>query len=78
MRIFELWWKKNTRTLNISWFRGIRKENKRLYPDDSDANTEAQWGISTNGARKGIDSCLDWTLSLGHLEINYINWNYNR
>lgn len=73
------WWKKDTRTLNISWWRGIRKRNKREYGDEPDINTKMIWGIHTNGAEKGNPehTCLDWSLNIGHLEINFINWNYN-
>lgn len=72
------WWRNDTRTLNITDFRKIRKENKLEYGDDPDINTKRRWGIRTNGAIKGIDFCLDWTLALGHIEINYINWTYNQ
>lgn len=78
MQLFEHWWRGSTRTLNVTWFGGIRKRNRLEYPDDPFINKDAVWGIRTNGARKGVDSCLDWTLSLGHLEINYINWTYNQ
>lgn len=71
------WWRNDTRTLNIRNFRKIRKANKAEFGDDPDINTKRKWGIRTNGAVKGIHRCLDWTLSLGHIEINYINWTYN-
>lgn len=78
-RLCSLWFAKDTKTLNIDWWRGIRKENKRRYPNDPDINTKMQWGIHTNGAKKNsLDSCLDWTLDLGHLSINYIDWTYNK
>lgn len=75
----SFWWKNSTKTLNITNFKQIRKRNKAEYGDDPDINTKRRWGIHTNGAQRGnpADTCLDWTLSLGHIEINYINWNYN-
>lgn len=75
------WWKNETMTLNITDFRKIRKRNRLEYgTSDPDINIKRRWGIHTNGAQKGnpLDTCLDWTLSLGHIEINIINWNYNK
>lgn len=76
----DIWFGKGrNKNLSIRNFKHIREQNKKDYPDDPDANVNRKWGIHTNGAKKGNpkDSCLDWFLSLGHLEINYTDFNYN-
>ena len=76
----EISWNGYNNTLCISDFRCVRKENKLEYPNDPDVNVKRQWGVRTNGAKKGVKehTCFDWYLMLGHIEINYTNWNYNK
>ncbi len=68
---------KDERMVTLTYWRPMRKKNRKEYPNDKDINGFMRWGKHTNGARKGIDSCLDWTLNLGHIDINYMDWNYN-
>lgn len=77
---FEVSWNGYEKTINIRDFRACRKENKLEYPNDPDVNVKRRWGIHSNGAQKGNpkDSCLDWSLELGHIEINYTNWVFNK
>lgn len=78
-RIIEKWFDKGNKMISIKNWKPIRKQNLLEYGNDPDINTKRQWGIHKNNARKGFpqDSCLDWTLNLGHISINYINFNYN-
>ncbi len=78
--LLDIWFGEGkNKNLVITNFKQIRKQNKKDYPDDPDANVKRQWGIRTNGAKKGNpkDSCLDWYLNLGHICINYTDFNYN-
>jgi hypothetical protein len=76
----SIWWKNNTRTITFTWFRQIRKKNRLEYGNEPDINTHMQWGVRTNGAKRGNPShtCLDVTIMLGHLDINYTNWEFNQ
>lgn len=76
----EMWFDKSNKHISIRDFRYIRKQNYLEYGDDSYINIKRQWGIRTNGAKKENkkDTCLDWYLSLGHIQINYTNFNYNK
>ena len=76
----ECWFSKGNKTICLWNFKHIRKRNKQEYPNDPDINAERKWGIHTNGARKGNpeDSCLDLTIDLGHISINYVNFDYNK
>jgi hypothetical protein len=69
----------DNKILTISNYKQIREENLKEYGDDPDINAKRKWGIHTNGATFGNPkhSCLDWFLSLGHIEINYTDFNYN-
>ena len=56
----------HSRCINISWTRKIWKKN----------NVEPKWEYRDNGAKKeNNDTCLDVTISLGYLQLNYVNWN---
>lgn len=75
------WWnKKSTINISITDFRYIRKKNKLEYPNDPDVNTKRQWGIRSNGAKRGVKehTCLDISLELGHIHINYTNFEFNK
>lgn len=75
--LLDLWFGKGNKNLTIRNYKHIRKQNFKEYGNDPDINIKRKWGIHTNGAKKGKDSCLDWFLSLGHIEINYTDFNYN-
>jgi len=79
--LLDIWFGRNDcKNLTIINFKDLRKENLALYGDDPEANTKRQWGVRTNGAKRGNpkDSCLDWFLNLGHIQINYTNFEFNR
>ncbi|MBZ5203211.1 hypothetical protein HU147_18570 [Planomicrobium chinense] len=77
--IFDWWFNKGNKNITIKNFKHIRIRNYIEYGHDPEINTKRRWGIHTNGARKGNpkDSCLDWQLDLGHIHINYTDFNYN-
>ena len=79
MRIFEKWFDNGSKIISITNWKYIRRQNRIEYPNDPDVNTKRKWGIHTNGSKRGNPrhSCLDVTLYLGHLSINYVNFNYN-
>lgn len=78
--LLDYWFDKGNKNLTILNFKQIRKQNFKDYGNDSDINIKRRWGIHTNGAKKGNpnDNCLDWQLDLGHIHINYTNFNYNK
>lgn len=80
MYLLNWWFDNGNKNITITNFRHIRKRNFEEYGNDPDINIKRQWGIHTNGAKKGnpSDSCLDWQLNLGHIHINYTNFNYNK
>lgn len=75
----DKWFDNGNKLISIMNWKPIRKRNLKEYPNDPDVNVKRQWGIHTNGAKRGNPrhSCLDWTLNLGHISINYVNFNYN-
>lgn len=76
----DIWFGKNkSKNFSVRNFKHIRKQNLKEYGNDPDINIKRQWGIRTNGAKKGNpkDSCLDWFLNLGHIQINYTDFKYN-
>ena len=77
---FEISWGGYSKVFSIRDFRRIRRGNKLEYPNDPDVNVKRQWGIRTNGAKRGVKEhkCLDWYLMLGHIEINYTNFEFNK
>lgn len=80
IRIFEKWFNRRNKIISISNWKYIRRQNRIEYPNDPDINCKRVWGIHTNGVRKGnpSDTCLDWTLNLGHISINYVDFDYNK
>jgi len=76
----NLWFDKDSKNIYLCSHRNIRKQNKLDYPNDPDINTKRQWGIHTNGAKRGVKehTCLDWQLNLGHWHINYTNFTFNK
>lgn len=75
--IFEKWFGKGkSKLIFITNFKEIRKQNRIDYPNDPDVNVKREWGIRTNGARRGIDSCLDITIDIGHISIGYTDFDY--
>lgn len=56
----------HSRTISVRWM-GVWRTN----------GVGAQWGLRTNGAKKG-DSCLDASLMLGYLVLNYVDWDYDK
>ncbi|MEK4025438.1 hypothetical protein [Sporosarcina sp. FSL W7-1283] len=78
--LLDFWFDKSNKNLSITNFKQIRKQNFLEYGNDPDINVKRRWGISTNGAKKENpkDSCLDWQLDLGHIHINYTDFNYNK
>jgi len=79
MILIDWWFHKSSKNISVSNYKQIRKRNFLEYGNDPEINIKRRWGIRTNGARKGNakDSCLDWQLDLGHLHINYTDFNYN-
>lgn len=77
--LFDKWFSKGNKNITITNFKNIRKRNFLEYGNDPEINIKRIWRIHTNGARKGNpnDSCLDWQLDLGHIHINYTDFNYN-
>ena len=56
----------HARCFNFSWRRNIWKRN----------NVKPFWGYRDNGAKKANnDTCLDATIGLGYLQLNYVNWD---
>lgn len=80
MELFNFEWSNGTKSMTITNFKHIRKRNLEEYDNDPDINIKRRWGIHTNGAKKGNPkhSCLDWQLDLGHIHLNYMDWNYNK
>ncbi len=78
--LFEKWFSGDKYVINIINFKGVRTRNKKEYPNDPDVNTKRRWGIRTNGAKKGRpeDTCLDVQIDLGHLHLNFVNFDYNK
>lgn len=74
------WFNDCNKVISIRDFRGIRKENLKEYGNDPDINIKRRWGISTNGAKRGVKEhkCLDVTFELGHIVINYTNYSFNK
>lgn len=79
-KILDYWFDKGYKNLTIMNYKQIRKENFLECGNDPDVNIKRRWGISTNGVKKGNPehSCLDWSLDLGHIHINYTDFNYNK
>ena len=63
---FQKWW--GNRCFQILSYRKAWMEN----------GIGMVWGFRTNGAKKSrpTDTCLDVTLNLGYLVINYTNFNF--
>jgi hypothetical protein len=78
--LLDFWFDKGNKNITIKNFKYIRKRNLEEYGHDPDINTKRKWGIHTNGAKKGNPqhTCLDWQLDLGHIHINYTDFDYNR
>lgn len=66
--------------LNLRWGNGCKYFSMTNYrkPWKKEGN-KPTIKLQHNGARRGVaeDSCLDVTLILGYLVINYTNFNYN-
>jgi hypothetical protein len=76
-QIINYWFDNGNKFFGVYNWKKIRERNiKEFGKQDPDYNTKRRWGIRTNGAKKGIDTCLDLTIDLGHIEINYINFKY--
>lgn len=80
VNLLEWWFDKGNKYISIRNFKPIRQANLKEYGNNPDININRQWGIRTNGARRGNpkDKCLDWYLNLGHIQINYTDFNYNK
>jgi hypothetical protein len=74
----EFRWSNGNKHLSIENYYKYCKENRmeQKKTGDLDLRIEPRWGIFTNGARKGWDTCLDVTIALGYIEINYTNYDY--
>lgn len=56
----------HSRSFKFSWMRKIWKQNK----------VKPFWGYRDNGGKKSNgDKCLDATIGLGYLQLNYVNYN---
>ena len=64
--IFIKWWNSGN---NVIYAHNYKKAWK-------ETGLKPRLSYSTNGARKGIDSCLDITLIIGYIVICYSNYNY--
>lgn len=64
--IYEKWWKRNHRVISVVNYRDAWKES----------GNKPHIAIRTNGARKRKgDSCLDVSITIGYIVINYVNFN---
>lgn len=65
-KIFEKWWRHNTKSLSIINYKKAWKEN----------GNKPRLAFWTNGAKKKAgDRCLDVTLIIGYTIFNYTNWD---
>jgi hypothetical protein len=78
--LIDWWFDHDMKNLCVRNFKRIRERNRKEYGDDPEINNKRQWGIHTNGARKGDPqhTCFDWSLDIGHICINYTDFDYNR
>lgn len=68
-RIYEKWWKKDTKCFQINNYKKEWKEigNKPILT------------MFTNGAKKKKgDSCFDWTMIIGYTVFNYTNFDLQK
>lgn len=66
--IFEKWWDKENKYFSI-------KNHKKAWKENGN---KPRIDFHTNGAKKHNpkDTCLDVTLIIGYVIINYTNFNY--
>lgn len=78
-RIMDWYFDKGNKNISIYNFKKLRKRSFEEYGNETDINTKRKWGITTNGAEKGNPnhSYFDWYLDLGHIQINYTDYNFN-
>ena len=64
--IIQKWWKQYKHQFSIINYRKSWRQN----------GNKPRIDFWTNGAKKGVDRCLDVTLILGYTVFNYSNFDY--
>lgn len=68
-KLIEWWWAKGNKVFQITNYKEAWTEN----------GIKPAFKLHTNGAkRRNGDTCYDWTLIIGYIDINYTNFNLQR
>lgn len=66
--IFRKWWDNGNKLFSITNYNHAWKVN----------GIKPSIKFQTNGAKKGIDKCLDSALIIGYTIFNYVDFNYSK